>query len=236
VRWRDDVADPQQNSEGQTVTTIFTVLFGVWEIWDFAGLEQNAVVPAVQECVSAIFTQLDRLVQAKSLSWSSSAVPPTFILPKIPDPSFLPRWVQQRTSANGIDTYGRLQRQAVTLTNLWNHILEDQADKWINQGAAHLVMPDFNTWMLEQMRGPDMDETGLAAIWKASTAANHGGGGGGGGNAAAAAAKFTELELPCVNYTASSSYYQDEITTQPFSVCKDPSHYLFWYVRFPFFV
>ncbi|KAH0287710.1 hypothetical protein M436DRAFT_51542 [Aureobasidium namibiae CBS 147.97] len=198
ARWQDD-----GDQEGlRTTTMIFTVFFGVWELWDFVGLPQDAVLPAVIDCIASMFAQLDRLVQAKSVS----SLRPTIIIPKIPDPSFFPRWISRRTSASGTDKYGQLQRNAVILTDLWNSVLQKQVESWNN---AHVVTPDFHAWMLEQMREPEIDETGLAVISKIK-----------------AGARFTELTQPCVNYTA--PFGGDGIETRPFTVCDDPSHFLFW--------
>lgn len=201
ARWQDD---GDQRGSG-TTTMIFTVFFGVWELWEFVGLPQDAVLSAVIDCIASMFAQLDRLVQAKSVS----SLRPTIIIPKVPDPSFFPRWISRRTSASGTDKYGQLQRNAVILTDLWNTVLQKQVESWNN---AHVVTPDFHAWMLEQMREPEIDETGLAVVSKIK-----------------AGARFTELTLPCVNYTA--PFGGDGIETRPFTVCDDPSHFLFWYVK-----
>lgn len=198
ARWQDE----GEQKKGQ-IMTIFTVFFGVWEIFDFVYLQESAVVPAVMESIASMFAQLDRLVDAKSLS-----IRPTVIIPKVPDPTFFPRWISQRTmNPNGTDAYGQLQRQAVILTDLWNHALEKHAEGW---NKAHVVLPDFHAWMLEQMRQPEIDETGLSAIWKVR-----------------GDAKFTELTQPCVKYTASF----DQNETRPLTTCEDPSRHLFWYVK-----
>ena len=62
------------------------------------------------------------------------------------------------------------------------------------------------------MREPEMEETGLSAIWK------------GKGDA-----RFTELTQPCVNYTA--LFQQNSKETRPLAACEDPSRHLFWYVK-----
>ncbi|CAD0083979.1 unnamed protein product [Aureobasidium vineae] len=196
ARWQDD-----GEQRGLESTTIFTVFFGIWELWDFVGLPEEAVLPAVVDCIASMFAQLDRLVQAKSVSSHR----PTIIIPTVPDPSFFPRWINQRSSANGTDKYGQLQRHAVILTDLWNNLLHKKVAMW---DKAHVVMPDFYAWMLEQMREPEIDETGLAVVSKIR-----------------AAAKFTEVTQPCVSYTAPSS--GDGIETRPFTICDDPSHFLF---------
>lgn len=199
-RWLDE----GEQRKGQTMT-IFTVFFGVWEIWDFVNLPEQAVMEAVTECLLSLFAQLDRLVQAKSVS----SVRPTIIMPKVPDPTFFPRWIARRTAPNGSDVHGQIQRQAVVLTDIWNHLLEKQATSW---NKAHVVLPDFHTWMINQMREPEMEETGLSAIWK------------GKGDA-----RFTELTQPCVNYTA--LFQQNSKETRPLAACEDPSRHLFWYVK-----
>ncbi|KAI4725438.1 hypothetical protein E4T49_06794 [Aureobasidium sp. EXF-10728] len=197
ARWQDD---GEQRSLERTI--IFTVFFGIWELWDFVGLPEEAVLPAVADCIASMFAQLDRLVQAKSMSSHR----PTIIIPTVPDPSFFPRWINQRSSANGTDKYGQLQRHVVILTDLWNTLLQKKVAVW---DRAHVVMPDFYAWMLEQMREPEIDETGLVVMSKIG-----------------AAAKFTEVTQPCVSYTAASS--GDGIETRPFTICDDPSHFLFW--------
>lgn len=201
ARWQDE-----GDQKGLiTTTTIFTVFFGVWELWSFVGLPQDAVLPAVVDCIASMFAQLDRLVQAKS----SSSRRPTIIIPMVPDPSFFPRWISQRTSASGTDKYGQLQRNAVILTDLWNNVLLKQVALWDN---AHVITPNFHAWMLEQMREPEIDETGFAVVSKINVGA-----------------KLTELTQPCVNYTAPLG--GNGVETRPFTVCDDPSHFLFWYVK-----
>ncbi|KAG9756763.1 hypothetical protein KCU73_g4754, partial [Aureobasidium melanogenum] len=195
ARWQDD-------GEQKGLKIIFTVFFGIWELWDFVDLPEEAVLPAVVDCIASMFAQLDRLVQAKSVS----SLRPTIIIPTVPDPSFFPRWISQRTSANGTDKYGQLQRHAVILTDLWNNVLHKQVASW---NKADVVMPDFDAWMLEKMREPEIDETDLTVV--ASIMKD---------------AKFTELTQPCVSHTALPS--GDGIETQPFTICDDPSHFLFW--------
>jgi hypothetical protein len=202
ARWQDD---GDEKGLRTTTTIIFTVFFGVWELWDFVGLPQDAVLPAVVDCIASMFAQLDRLVQAKAVS----SLRPTIIIPKVPDPSFFPRWFSQRTSASGIDKYGQLQRNAVILTDLWNTVLQKQVELW---NKAHVITPDFQAWMIDQMREPEIDETGLAVVSKIG-----------------AGAKLTELTQPCVNYTA--PFGGDGIETRPYTICDDPSHFLFWYVK-----
>ncbi|KAI5240744.1 hypothetical protein E4T42_08298 [Aureobasidium subglaciale] len=197
LRWQDGIEGGKERT-----THIFTLFFGLWELWDFVGLEEEAVLPTVVDCIASMFAQLDRLVQAKTVS----PLRTTVVIPKVPDPTFFPRWIAERTSAAGIDKYGQLQRQAVVLTDLWNNVLQKQAETW---NKARVVMPDFHAWMLEQLREPEIDETGPAVVSKAGPGA-----------------KFTELTRSCVNYTAPLSGDMNE--TQSFTMCDDPSHFLFW--------
>lgn len=198
-----DDFDVEPTNSNATVrsSTIFTIFVGVWEVWAYVELTDSAAETAVLESIASLFVQLDKLVHSGLVQGTR----PTIIIPKVPDPTWFPRWFTERTGPNGTDKYGFLQRGAVTLTTLWNHILETEAERY--QGAT-IILPDFNQWLLDQMRlsqrGDSVDpiSTNLLAQY---------------GNKQTG---FTDVRQPCVNYTASDEGVQ--------ATCSDPSSYLFW--------
>lgn len=167
-------------------------------------LTNTAAERAILESLASLFVQLDKLVHSKLVQGTR----PTIVIPKVPDPTWFPRWFAERTGPNGIDKYGHLQRAAVLLTSLWNEVLEEEARRYQD---ANIVLPDFNQWLLEQMRqaqqsySHDPPSSNLL------------------GKYASKQTGFTEVRQPCVNHTASIKGNQ--------AACADPSHHLFWYVK-----
>lgn len=198
---REQIGGPETYA-GQT---IFTAFFGIWDIWTFVQLPEAEAHEAVTKSVESLFAQVDRLVRSYSLRSSEK---PLVIIPKVPDPTWFPRWFAERTRSS--DKFGKLERQAVQLTEQWNDLLVAQADQ--RQSHAMTLLPDFDQWILDQFRAPERVANGFANMFASSSRS-----------------VFTELRQPCVNYTASFP------NSMP--ICSDPTRHLFWCVaEMPFFL
>lgn len=186
--------------------TVFTAFFGLWEIWAFVALADAEAELAIMESVGSLFSELKRLLNS-NLARSTRA---TIIIPTVPDPTWLPRWIVQRTSS--ADEHGQFQRQAVLLTELWNSLLEAGAQEY---KEADIVLPDFNQWMMDLIREPEM----AAYEFSGKLFGKYTGG----------QPTFTDLRQPCVNYTASPQ--GEPAYLPPPVICADATHHLFWFVQ-----
>lgn len=204
-----DVSDDKSLSESaKRGQTVFTAFFGLWEIWMFVELTDSEAEIAISESVGSLFIELDRLAKSRSTHLTR----PIIILPKVPDPTWFPRWFVERTSSS--DQYGQLQRRAVTLTEEWNRLLDIHAQ---NVTKADMILPDFNQWILDLMRESNevADAQGLASRLF--------------GKYTGGQPTFTELRQPCVNYTA---FPEGGLASlQSPAICSDASRHLFWFVK-----
>lgn len=126
--------------------TVFTVYFGVWDIWHYATLNKANGMDAVEKSIWTIYNQLDVLINDTNVNTSET----TIVMPKLLDSTWLPRWLTERTGVAGIDEFGLIQRQAVTLTDHWNRLMDQRIAK--SPKGSKILSPDFNGWFLRQHR------------------------------------------------------------------------------------
>ncbi|KAK5157224.1 slightly ste11-like protein [Cryomyces antarcticus] len=125
---------------------IFTVFFGAWDIRGYAELDKDHARSAVESSIKSLFEQLER------------SFVPKIVLPRTPDPTFLPRWRTERTGPSAIDTHGEVQNTAVLLVQLWNDYIEQTAERWTK---GDIYVPDPNGWMLKHIRANQSYHSGI---------------------------------------------------------------------------
>lgn len=101
----------------------------------------------MSESVGSLFVELDYLLDSLMIQGRAQ---PTIIVPKVPDPTWFPRWYVQRTSSS--DRYGQLQRQAVLLTAQWYDLVGVNAEAY---KKANIILPEFIQWSLDLIREPE---------------------------------------------------------------------------------
>lgn len=197
------MADEDRNGwRSNTTSTVFTVFFGLGDIWSLADVDLSEATQLVSTIVESLFEQLDLLADAVM---EETEEPLTVVLPKVPDPTWLAIWLNERTGPMGSDRYGLAQRQAVLLADRWNRDLAARAAVW---DGGDIIIPDFHQWMLDQMREPKRGEYGFKGLLLGKYGVQ---------------STFTELRAPCVSYTALNTSKRADQTT-----CRDASHHLFW--------
>lgn len=202
---REFIAKERTADLPTTLATTIAIYFGTWDIWRLAALNETEAMIAVQDSIITLFVELERLLDAIG----TKGPPPIVIIPKVVDPTWLPRWFADRSGPAGTDTFGMIQRQATALTNYWHYALAFHADRWTK---GHIVVPDFNLWVLRQMRGQHSFV--------------------GPGHGSRKQENFEELRMPCMDRTAVG------LREHPFAAataghpettsCDNPERYLFW--------
>lgn len=142
IQVRDFLASGRQKTQSGS-WTVFTVYFGTWDIWHYATLDKVEGMDAVEKTIATMFKQLDSLMDN-----IPDTTRITVVIPRLFDSTWLPKWITERTSTEGSDKYGLIQRQAVTLKDYWDRLLDQRASEF----QRHTVTPDFNEWFLLQIR------------------------------------------------------------------------------------
>ena len=202
---REFVAKERTVGLPTTLATTVAIYFGTWDIWRLAALSEAEAMIAVQDSIITLFVELEKLLDAIG----TKGPPPTVIIPKVVDPTWLPRWFADRSGPAGPDTFGMIQRQATDLTDHWHFALTSRADRWTK---GHIVVPDFNQWLLRQMRGQHSFK--------------------GPGHGSQKQEQFQELRVPCMNRTAVGLHEHPFAPTtadhSETTSCDNPERYLFW--------
>ncbi|KAF2141236.1 uncharacterized protein K452DRAFT_36964 [Aplosporella prunicola CBS 121167] len=122
--------------------TLFTLFFGINDMWAYAGLEQMTARAAVRASMETLVAQLDVLAENTS--------PMKVVLVKVPDITFLP----------GFDSSRSDQRACVWLAEEWNAALVQAAAAW-KGGAVHLL--ELDEWLLDRIREQQTHQLGITA-------------------------------------------------------------------------
>ncbi|KAK2746608.1 hypothetical protein FQN55_005596 [Onygenales sp. PD_40] len=113
--------------------TIFSVSFGVWDIWRLLGQDLAAAKLSAQRSVATIFEELSVL----GFKWTAGEM--KVVLMAAVDVTFLPAFKLNNET----------HRDAVPLVDEWNKQLKEHAKAWKNGPIFFL---DTNSFLLDQLR------------------------------------------------------------------------------------
>ncbi|KAK7518595.1 hypothetical protein IWZ03DRAFT_308629, partial [Phyllosticta citriasiana] len=188
------------NRTGVQERTVFTVFFGISDVWQYVGLEDKEAHEGVRQSIRTLFAQLDVIAQFMRK-------PIQVVLPHIPDITFLPAFSQQPEGP--FPTY---QRSAVFLVEKWNTELERAAREFVG-GSIHLLSLD--KWLLEMLREQQMYTIGIADE-------------NGDGKRAPTFTETTSPCLPLPVNGVQYPFDMDDADSNRTEPCTDASQYLFW--------
>ena len=209
--------------QGSNEWTVFTVMFGVWDLWQYAALEKAKAMYAIECSIEELFHQLNTIAE-------HSDGPIRVILPLLFDVTFLPRFQMRKDSSAW--QFAQNQHQAVFLLTYWNTALFQAAFHWT---AGDLFLPDINAVLVNEVRAKQLYAMGIA---DASGAGKQ-------------VPLFDEVETPCLAPVSESEFTQDpqdpqdpQDTQDPqdpqdtqdtqdtqettIIICDEPTRYLFW--------
>lgn len=131
---------------------IFTVFFGMWDMWQYAMLDHTAALAAISATVLWLFRQLDIIVE-------HSPSPPRIVVPSLWDITFTPRFRRELTKKEMDAFYGEQGHKMVYLIKYWNTELINLARTWSN---GKLYVLDLDDWVAEIIRTQQLFDLGLA--------------------------------------------------------------------------
>jgi len=130
---------------------IFTVFFGMWDIWQYAMLDREAALAAISATVEWLFQQLDVIIQHSPSS-------PRIVVPSLWDMTFTPRFRNKLTKEMNAFT-GEQSHKMVYLIKYWNTQLFNLARTW---PSGKLYVLDMEHWVAENIRAQQLFNLGLA--------------------------------------------------------------------------
>lgn len=130
--------------------TIFTVSFGLWDLFEYSTLEREYALKAIDNSIEGLFENLDLL--AKHVT-----APMKVVAPKLVDVTFLPRF-QSMKDINK-EHFAEDQHQLVFLWTYWNTALSRTASQWKH---GEIFMPNPNNLILDQVRAKQLYSKNLS--------------------------------------------------------------------------
>ncbi|KAJ8114114.1 hypothetical protein OPT61_g3921 [Boeremia exigua] len=130
--------------------TVFTVSFGLWDLLEYATLEKEYALKAIDNSIEGLFENLDLLAK-------HAAAPIKVVAPKLVDVTFLPRF-QARKDINK-EHFAEDQHQMVFLWTYWNTALSRAAAQWEH---GQIFMPNPNNLILDQVRAKQLYSRNLS--------------------------------------------------------------------------
>lgn len=183
---------------------IFALTIGTWDIWRYATLDLRAAQDAISNSISVLFTQLDLLAQ-------SFDEPIQIVLPRLWDLSFTPRFrslADDRSSQP--NRFSEVQHKLIYLIQYWNTVLIQYAANWEH---GRLYLPDWNSWLSDQIRAVQMDRLGIPDALKLQTEAP----------------AFKDVANPCTSSLVPADVpSRDSATAETQLSCQSPRQHLFW--------
>lgn len=143
-RWRL----PGRHSTGDE-QTIFTVLFGTWDLLQYSAMDKDASQHAIECSVRELFHNLNLLADYVGN--------PKIAVPNLLDVTFLPRYAGRKngTTAN----FAQKQHQSVFLWTYWNTALSHEASKW---DRGDLFVPNVHDIVMQEVRAKQMHSANVA--------------------------------------------------------------------------
>ncbi|PVI07254.1 hypothetical protein DM02DRAFT_513127 [Periconia macrospinosa] len=121
-------------------STVFTVLFGIWDLLAYSPLDQEVGIQAINRSVAELVHNLDILA-------AHVDGPLKVVVPSVLDVTFLPRFSSRRNEST--DMYAMDHHQAVFMWHYWNSVLFQAAEAW---DKGDLFMPDLHGIVMDQVR------------------------------------------------------------------------------------
>jgi len=120
---------------------LFVVSFGLWDVYQFAGLDYALGQNVTDRSVNAIFKQLDVLYNHHMeslhlpplINQTHTPAPFQVLFTKVFDPTLLPGWLTQRPIPLKPSTVSEQQKNAVYLTKRWNDNIHPKLVGWRKQ-------------------------------------------------------------------------------------------------------
>jgi hypothetical protein len=129
--------------------TIFVVSFGIWDIYQYAGLDYAMGQNVTDTAVNELFAQLNILYThytnevtnattkvetlANTPRSTTSHAPFRVVIPRLFDVTLLPGWISQRPVPLAPSSVAEQQKNAVYLTNRWNSAVENKMGAWVKE-------------------------------------------------------------------------------------------------------
>lgn len=129
--------------------TIFTVLFGTWDLLQFSPLDKDAAVRAIDRSVKELFHNLDILADHVGT--------PRVTLPNLMDVTFLPRYSSGKDDS--ATEFAQNQHQAVFLWSYWNTALSHAASEW---ARGDVYVPNVHDIVMGEVRAKQMFNNRIA--------------------------------------------------------------------------
>ncbi|KAF2994056.1 hypothetical protein E8E13_001725 [Curvularia kusanoi] len=124
--------------------SVFTVSVGLWDLVEYATLETELALEAIDKSIEGLFENLNLLAR-------HVATPMKVVVPKLVDVTFLPRFQSMKDTNK--EHFAEDQHQLVFLWTYWNSALFRTASKWQN---GEIYMPNPNNLILDQVRAKQL--------------------------------------------------------------------------------
>ncbi|KAK8198530.1 slightly ste11-like protein [Zalaria obscura] len=200
----------------------FAVCTLVYLAWHLSSLQ----LPAVTEQIP--WTRSTRRLAAFGDSWSastrqSSVSALTSKLHLSDETRHAPSWVEVLCMEIDCDHLSNLAKDSTFLTpdgfgsvvdnKEWNRGLVEKAAAWDASTGGNIIVPEFDTWFLDQIRASQPAALGYNSQASAPGSSQVG--------------EFTELKSPCMDHTASGGNGSGQTDAHAQTACQDASHHLF---------
>ncbi|KAF2446725.1 hypothetical protein P171DRAFT_238164 [Karstenula rhodostoma CBS 690.94] len=123
--------------------SVFTVLFGTWDLLLFSPLDKAAAIRAIDRSVKELFHNLDVLADHVGT--------PKVIVPNLMDVTFLPRYSDRKNEP--ATEFAQKQHQAVFLWSYWNTALSQAASEWTR---GDVFVPNLHDIVIDEVRAKQM--------------------------------------------------------------------------------
>jgi hypothetical protein len=165
----------QKSRQNTNQLTIFTVCFGLWDLWEYANLERSFAIQAIDNSIAELYHQLDLL--------ATHTPALKVIVPQIVDMTFLPLFqTRYKTEAH----FAENQHFMVFLCTYWNAVLLREARNW-NHGGLFVL--DTHAILMDQIRRNQLLSEGISGALEIN----------------APSPMFENVEQPCLNVRRSGN-------------------------------
>ena len=131
---------------------LITITVGHWDVWRCSHLDLETAKSVLHSSVQSLFAQL-------RIAVGSFDEPITIVLPSLVDVSFTPKFVMQlQRPGPEAQQMSEMQHKLVYLTDYWNMALAQHAATW---SSGHIYIPNWHTWLLNEVRSTQMKRAGL---------------------------------------------------------------------------
>lgn len=131
--------------------TIFTVLFGLWDLLEYATLDKDAAMLAIENSIRELFHHLETL----AIQVPASKV----LIPLVVDMTFLPLFQSIKYKTD--DKFAENQHLMVFLWTYWNSVLLQQATQW---NSSDIYILDANYILMNQIRSKQLYSDGVVSV------------------------------------------------------------------------